>query len=222
MTQKIDCETRIGEETTVSDIEEQLEMSKVSHGNEGHYLCDWCSKGVSFSSNSRVSHYISDSVLDTGHEECAFINRERALTQLATYCEECSSKRLLFPCEGFSELRIQFTLTDDGRMSQVSVTDISLRKDGIPWNPVHVTEKITETDFQKNAFLTGHLYGPENMVTVFLSWSESEIDIRDMVKPDGSIRGKYLGRARKKYNEFRSKMGDYSRDKFSSHVRNSR
>lgn len=117
-------------------------MSKVSHGS--HYL--WCSKGVSFSSNSRVSHYIS--VL--GHED----NRERALTQLATYCGSSN----LFPCEGFSELRIQFTLTDDGRMSQVT----DLRKDGIPW----VTD--TETDFQKNAFLTGHLYGPENMVSLMV------------------------------------------------------
>jgi hypothetical protein len=211
-------------EMNASDIENHMESSEFHHDNEAdHFLCDWCSKGVSIASEPRVSHYMADSVLDTGHRECKMINSNNVLTQLATYCEECSSKRLLFPCEGFSEIRVQFTIKEDPIMRDVEVTDISPDDDGIPWDPVSLTERVTQRDFQSNALLTGHLYAPENIVTAFLSWLDN-VDIRSMIQPDGQIRPKKLGQARREFRDFKKSMvkDGYSRSGFSSYVRDKR
>jgi hypothetical protein len=118
-----------------------------------------------------------------------------------------------------------FDLNEEKVKRNVEVTDLSPRNDGIPWDPKELSERITQIQWEQQLFVTmlsgqDNLWGPENMVTFFLS-SVDEVDIRQLVKWDGSLDPKLLGQARRKYEEFRKKMskGGRSRKKFRDHVR---
>jgi len=106
-------------------------------------------------------------------------------------------------------------------MSNPEVTDVSSADDGIPWNPRELSEKITGVPWEANAILAGdELWGPENMVTVFLSMG-SGIDIRELIKWDGSLDPQVLGHARREYRAFTRKMLEkgQTRTAFRDHVR---
>lgn len=192
-----------------------------------HFLCDFCSKGVNYQSKPRPGGYIADRVLNIDHPVWQnAVQREPApLVPLGTYCEACATRLLLFPCKGFAEVRVFFDLDDERVMRNVAVTDVSPRDDGIPWNPKDLTEQITGVPFEQNALVAAlgdddHLWGAENMVTMFLSVG-SGVDIRELVRWDGSLDPRALGRARKEYQQFVEKMRrhGYSRRAFRDHVR---
>lgn len=219
-------DNHVNPNVTVSELEdafEDVEFNYAKGEDKDHYLCDWCSKGVPIQSEPRVSQYLADRVVNETHPKSSMVNRQRKVTQLATYCPECSHSFLFFPCTGFAEARLQFSLTENGSMTEVEVTDVSPRDDGVPWNPVEISESITQVPFEQNAIAADDIYGPENFVTIFQSYLETT-EIRSIVKHDGSLDPKELGRARKEYDEFRSKMRQegYSRGAFSSHVREKR
>lgn len=207
---------------TVESLTAELEGSEfMTHDdNDDHFICDFCSKGVSFASKPRVGYYLADGLLRQT-ETARRIREERRLTSLATYCPECTTKMLLFPCQGFTEVRALFDLDTDRIMKNVEITDVSGRDDGIPWDPRELSERITGVPFETNRIAAGeHLWGPENLVTFFLSIAEG-VDIRELVKWDGSLDPKLLGRARREYKEFQEKMHSqgHGRRAFSKHVR---
>lgn len=185
-----------------------------------HFECDWCSIGVAYESNARVGMYVADRVLKDGRAVSRKLNRAGKLVPLASYCEECTTRLLLFPCRGFTEVRLRFDLGADRIMRNVEITDISPRDDGVPWEPRDLAEQVMQMPFEQNALLSGFLYGPENMVTMFLSIGDG-IDIRELVKYDGSYDPRLLGQARKQYDEFDKKMraADFDRVAFRDHVR---
>lgn len=210
--------------TTVERLTDEYEGGKFHayQPNAAHFECDWCSKGVAYKSKPRVGHYMADRVLNPTTPKAKQVNRQRRLAPLATYCEECTSYNLLFPCKGFTEVRLLFDLDENMVMQNVDVTDISAEDDGIPWDPRELSEKITRVPFTENALFAGldHIWGPENIVTVFLSIG-AEIDIRELVKWDGSLDPQLLGQSRRKYQDFREKMGQHGHDRraFRDHVR---
>lgn len=219
----MDPDTRVNPDTTVGELEERFEgQDFLAQPEKDHFVCDFCSKGVKYSSKPRVAQYIADDVLNMNHPKAAQIKRGRPLVQLASYCEECSKQQLFFPCEGVAEARVFIDLDKERVMRNVKATDASPRDDGIPWDPKELSEKITTIPFDANVAIAGgdHLWGPENMVTFFLS-TVGEIDIRELVKWDGSIDPKLLGRARKEYEQFGRKMEQhgYSRKAFRDNVR---
>lgn len=219
-------DTQVHPHLTVGEVEELFEGKqfhyKTDEGND-HYICDWCSKGVSIASEPRVSQYLADKVINESHPKSGVVNRQRKLTQLATYCPECSHSFLLFPCTGTAEVRLQFSLSDEETMTEVEVTDASPRDDGVAWDPAEISESITQVSLDQNAISQEAIYGPENFVTIFQSSLETT-EIRSIVNPDGTIDPKELGRARKEYEEFQSKMRQegYTREAYSSHVRSNR
>jgi len=195
---------------TDEEIEEEFEGSEFNPDDPGeeHFVCDFCSKGVNYTSHPRVAHYVADDVINDTFEGSTqipdYIHRERPLVPLATYCPNCSKKRLFFPCEGYAEAHIYFTLEKGKTMRDVEVTDISGRDNGIPWDPYEVSERITpheSWDLQKIMAEQEHLWGPENMVTHFLA-VVGEVDIRELVKWDGTLENKKVGFARKQYQKF--------------------
>lgn len=195
--------------------------------DEDHFECDFCSKGVAYKSNPRVGGYVADNVLNTNHPKWQAALRQggRPIVPLASYCEECSTRLLLFPCEGFAEVRTFFDLDEDMVMRNVEITDLSGRDDGISWDPKELMEEISGVPFEEERLLAAmmgqdHLWGPENMVTVFLS-TVGGVDIRELVKWDGSLDPKLLGQARRKYEDFQKKMQKHghSRRAFRDHVR---
>lgn len=226
----MDSNTRINPEWTVGELIEEFEGHDFlpTDTEKDHFLCDWCSTGVSYSSEPRVAGYVADRVINTDHPTWveATLGREvQPLVPLASYCKDCSQRKLLFPCEGFAEVRYFFDLDEDMVMRNVEVTDVSPRDDGIPWDPKALAEAITQTSWKERGFLAlllggDHLWGPENMVTFFLSVGTG-VDIRELVKWDGSLDPKALGRARRKYKEFQKMMKreGHSRQAFRDHVR---
>jgi len=222
-----DPDKQINDNYTVGELTENFEGDDFlpSDPEKDHFLCDFCSKGVSYESNPRVGHYIADDVLNSEHPVWQKHGGSGTLVPLASYCEECSIRMLFFPCEGFAEVRVFFDLDEEKVKRNVEVTDLSPRNDGIPWDPKELSERITQIQWEQQSFvamLSGQddLWGPENIVTFFLS-SVNGVDIRQLVKWDGSLDPKLLGQARRKYEKFRKKMskGGHSRKKFRDHVR---
>lgn len=218
-----DADERINPGWTVGEVEKEFEGKPFLNDVEGaKFLCDFCSKGVSYSRRKTVTGYIADDILNPDHPK--WPRGQRPLVPLATYCPECSTHRLLFPCEGFAEIRYRFTVDDDGIFRDVEVTDISPRDDGIPYDATEVSEQITGVPWEHQSLVSmvarGDMWGPENFITFFLS-SVDGIDPRNLIRWDGSVDPQQLGLARRKYENFAEKMqrGGYSRTKFRDHVR---
>lgn len=193
--------------------------------DKNHFECDFCSTGVFYASEPRVGQYLTDRIPHNATPEAREVNNYGKITPMATYCEDCATKLLYFPCEGYTEVRLFMDLDEDMVHKNVEVTDISPADDGIPWDPAEVSSKITGIDFDRHARSQPDvMMAPENIVTFFLSVS-TEIDIRELVNHDGTINGKALGRARREYKEFRDKMAKHRNDRsrhrkaFRDHVR---
>lgn len=223
----IDHDTRINPDWTVAQLLDLYDghTYETKHDHPDRFICDFCAAGVAYSSSPCVAQYVTDRVLNPDHPVWQSKIREhpgkRPLTPLATYCEDCAARRLYFPCEGFNEARVFFTLEEDRTMSNPEVTDVSSADDGIPWNPRELSQKITGVPWEANAILAGdELWGAENMVTVFLSMG-SGVDIRELVKWDGSLDPQVLGHARREYRAFTRKMLEkgQTRTAFRDHVR---
>lgn len=227
----MDAETVIKPGLTVEKVIEEFEGRdfEASNPEEKHFICDFCSKGVNYASNPRVGHYLADDVLNENHNYARQIKQNRPLVPLASYCEDCTTRNIMFPCEGTAEVRMLFDLDESRTMHNVEVTDVSPRDDGIPWDPREVSEKIMEVPFDAQAGMAslmsqaGDLWGPENMVTFFLA-SVDGVDIRELVQWNGSLDPKVLGQARRKFEDFQQEMrkGGHSRKTFRDNVRGSR
>ena len=195
------------------------------------FECDFCSKHVSYASEPRIGQYHADAVLNRDSDLARRINRERPLATMATYCPDCTTRRLLFPHEGTMEVRLLADLGADKRLTNVEVTDVSPHDDGIPWDPRELSESITGIPFDQHVGRASEpgamLWAPENMVTFFLSIGGG-IDIREVVRWDGSLDPQALGRARTAYREYIEKMqaarasGKNHRREFTKHVRGDR
>lgn len=228
----VDRDENINDGWTVGELLDEFEDEefKPADPERDHFTCDFCSKGVNYTSKPRVGGYVTDNVLNVDHPmwRRASQGLNNPLVPLASYCEDCSQRLLLFPCRGFAEVRIFFDLDRDKMMQNVEVTDLSPSDDGIPWDPRELSEAITEVSFRDKelvAALTGHdhLWGPENMVTFFLSIGGG-VDIRQLVNFDGSLNPKILGRARKEHDKLMEKMEREGHDRgtFRNHVRGDR
>lgn len=175
--------------------------------DEHHWLCDWCSMGVSYAKEPRIANYMADKVADQETRHGQHINSERKLTMLASYCPEHSHERLLFPTTEATEVRLMFTVNEDRTITDAEVTDVSPEGDGIPWNPRELAEKITEAPYEQMAVLSSAndmVMGPENILTYFDALGTG-VDIREMVDWEGNIDPKALGRARKKLDEVKER-----------------
>jgi len=217
----------INPEWTVASFAEMLEGSEFNptNPNKNHFECDFCSKGVMYQSEPRVASYFADNILNTDHPIWQQHGDRRPMVALATYCEDCTYPLLYFPCEGFAEVRVISDLDADRTMHNVDVEDVSARDDGIPWDPKEFVHRVTGTPFEDSMLIQSlhsrdHVWGPENMVTVFLSIG-SGIDLREIIKHDGSLDDRKLGQARKEQEKFRKKMArhGHSRLAFRKHVR---
>jgi hypothetical protein len=228
-----DPDKQINDNWTVGELEAEFEGQEyVTHHQvrkEDHFFCDFCSRGIAYQSNPRVAWYVADGVLNPGHPVWRQAVKERfggkPIVPLAVYCPGCSTRRVLFPCEGYAEVHAFFDL-DEGRvLKNVEVTDVSPPDDGIPWEPRELSERITEIPWDQHMLMQtisaeDQLWGPENMITFFLSAVDG-VDPRELIQYDGSLDPKLLGQARKSWKQFRKKMkrGGHSRKKFRDHVR---
>lgn len=210
--------------TSVDRLEDEMEGQIMSTADveKQHFMCDFCARGVPWSSQQRVGHYLADGVCHNNNDRARQVNATRKLTQLATYCEDCTYRLLYLPCDGFTEVRALFTTepVEDGyggRMTDVEVTDVSPADDGIPWRPDNITQRVFGVGVSE--VLTNNpdvnLMGPENIATVFMSFGAG-IDIRQMVNPDGTFDADGVSRARRKYEKFAQKMavGEMERTTF--------
>lgn len=221
----IDPETTLTPGVTAEELVAEFEgevFDALYEDSDEHFLCDYCSKGVSFASEPEVAWYIADDVLDppvTG--EVQHIKENRPLVPLAVYCPEHANRMLYFPCEGFAEARVVFSLDADRVMHDLVVTDHSPRDDGIPWDPRELSERVTGVPFAENALMAPEeLWGPENMVTFFLA-IDTEVDLRELIQWDGTLDPKLLGQARKQWENFAKEMRERYHDErsFSRYVR---
>lgn len=197
------------------------EEFKPTDPSNPHFTCDFCSKKVRYDTDPSTSYYVADDVLNENHRLTPTVREHHPVVPLASYCEECTTERLYFPCEGFGEVRMVFDLDEDLTIHNVDVSDVSDRSDGIPWDPKEFSEAILQIPFEANpAVQSDHLWGPENMVTFFMS-SVREMDISEVIEWDGTLDPKAVGRARKKHREFREKMreSEYEEDAFTRTVR---
>lgn len=213
---------------TVEELERSYEGTEfhAAYPEKDHLECDFCSKGVHYQSKPRLGHYMADGLPASETPTARQVNRAGVLTGLGTYCDECSTRRLLFPCEGYGEARLFFDLDDDRVIRNVQVTDVSGPDDGIPWDPAELSEEITGVPFEDHQALAGDdvNMGPENIVRFFLSLN-ANIDIREVVKWDGSLDPRALGRARKAYQQMLEKsqrlnpgQAGLTKDQFRDHI----
>lgn len=228
----IDDDVQITPKTTVGQLTDTYEGRPflAASDSPNAFECDFCSAGVSYAQEPTIAQYVADDILgpvsERSHPKARQVREMRPLVQLASYCPDCSHRRLYFPCEGYAEARLYCELVADEEsdsgvaMQNVRVTDVSPRDDGIPWDPEEVAEAITGVPYADLGFFEHDLFGPENTVTFFLS-SVQGVDIRELVQWDGSLDPKVLGRARRKFEEFHERMRTegHSRKKFRDHVR---
>lgn len=183
-------------------IEENLrgEQFNSSYSSDEHYLCDWCSKGVPYKKNPTISFYLCDSLI-TGQEY-------KSVAMLATYCEDCSSRLLYFPCRGYNEIRVVSTLNEDQIIQDPEVTDVSLKSDGVPWDPIDVHEKISGVPREVSMKQASEIeMAPENIIT-FLESILSEVAVTSIINPDGSIDREILNKAKQEFREGIKKSGN--------------
>lgn len=220
---------RFTDELTVADLEDRIEGEPFLPGTESddHFICDFCSTGVKYSSDPRIGIYVADGILTPELPMWrGRVDRGEEIAALATYCEDCATKRLLFPCRGYAEARLFASISPDRRAVDVEATDVSPADDGIPWDPAELHESITTIPFRKYLDVTimgggPTMWGPENIVTFFLSF-EDGVDIRDLVKYDGSIDRELLQDARDDFGDLLTEMrraGEDSRRAFRDRVR---
>jgi hypothetical protein len=195
--------------TTVAELENYVEGQPHTPPerlhNARHWECDYCSKGWSYTGGSDAIGYLADRIIGDSREANA-LRKQPRLTTLALYgTDHPWSRKLLFPCEGFTEVRYTAHITEDGHYEDVEITDVSPADDGIPWDPRAVSEAITQVSYDALDAMGDERMGPENTVVWFLAISD-ECDIRDLVSWDGSLNGKELGRARREYEDFRTQL----------------
>lgn len=208
---------------TAAELEADMNGTKIGERRSAdhHWLCDWCSKGVSFNAEPRCAGYMADWTADSVTTEAKWIAKTGRLANLAGYCPECSTPKLLFPREGTTEVRYMADIDTDGHLRNVEVTDISPADDGIPWEPNEVMQLITGAPIDVIiGDERGEAMGPENIVTVLLAVNP-DIDIRELVNWDGSIDRKVLGRARKMFRKHGEEMAEtgFDRTHFRDHAR---
>jgi len=191
--------------TNVEQFEEEnSDVAWPSVNADGEYFeCDFCSACVNYKTEPRVGHYLSDRLVHAESETEQYINNRGKLWPLAVYCEDCANRRLFYPAKGYTEVRGMFTLDEDTMKREYEITDVSNRDEGIPWDPEELMSKISkgQTTELKEYFKMIHGFelrmGPEDVVRSI--FANGDIDIREIVKWDGSIDDKALGRARRKY-----------------------
>ena len=148
------------------------------------------------------------------------IHQKRLLTQLATYCSSCSDELLFFPCHGFAEVRVIFSVDENWVIWDPEVTDVSKRDDGINWDSCELSEEISSIPFSLNAIISGNqLWGPENVFTIYDS-ALKNVNMDSLVRYDGTIDSDILDVAREQYDRFVKVMSDsgYDEGAFTDYV----
>lgn len=193
---------------TVGDLEAFYEGRDfvTAHPSKNHFICDWCETGVPLTTSKRLSQYIVRNVINDENpiwQQIIGRSGTRPFAPMAAYCTDCTTRLLLLPCEGYTEVRLAFDIGDDGTYRNVEVTDFSPAEDGIPWNPAELYEQITRVPFHK-ALLTeargAELWAPEDIVRIFQSMGPN-LDIRNAIRADGSFDPRELDRAREAFDE---------------------
>ena len=225
----LDEDDHVTDTVTVGDLEEHYEGSDFTavDPSKDHFICDWCTKGVPYTTNNRVSQYIVNNIINDENpiwQQTIARSGTRPFAPVATYCADCTTRLLLLPCEGYTEVRLAFDMGDDRTYRNVEVTDISPAEDGIPWNPAELSEEITGVPFhmyvQMAAAQGAELWAPEDIVRMFQSIGP-HLDIRKAIRADGSFDPQELDRAREAYDEFTRELqrNGFSREWFRDHTR---
>lgn len=209
-----DADDYVTDAVTVGDLEAYYEGRDftTAHPSEDHFICDWCATGVSYTASNRVSQYIVNNIINDENpfwQQIIAHSGTRPFRPMAIYCADCTTRRLLLPCEGYTEIRLAFDMGDDRTYRNVEVTDFSPDEDGIPWNPAELSEQITGIPFHKHALLTAaqgvELWAPEDIVLRFQTIGP-DLDIRNAIRADGSLNPRALERAREAYDEFAQEL----------------
>jgi len=223
MSPQIPKNKQLSPSVTVGDLQKTLNGHKLSPditSKTSNMKCDYCSSKIF--TNDKVSQYLCDDVLNTKHPKAKYIKESNQFVQLATYCSSCTSELLFYPCRNYSEIRTVFKLSDSWDMINLTVTDVSLNSDGIPWKPKQLSEKISTISFEKSELITNdNLWGPENIYTIYNA-ALKNIAVEDIINYDGSINNKKLSTAKKEYENFRNIMGSkgFTENAFRDYVKN--
>jgi hypothetical protein len=223
-----DVDDHVTDTVTVGDLEAHYEGRDftAAYPSKDHFICDWCATGVPYTTSNRLSQYIVNDIINDGNpiwQQAIGPSGTRPFTTMATYCADCTTRLLLLPCEGYTEVRLAFDMGDDRTYRNVEVTDFSPEKDGIPWDPEELSEQITGVPFHKNvqfaAAKGAELWAPEDIVRGFQSIGP-HLDIRKAIRADGSFNPRALDRAREAYDEFAQEFqhNDFSRKWFRDHI----
>lgn len=224
-----DVDDHVTDAVTVSDLEAHYEGRDFIAPDppKEHFICDWCTTGVPYTTSKRLSQYIVKNIINDQNpiwQQTITRSGIQPFAPMGTYCADCTTRLLLLPCEGYTEVRLAFDMGDDGTYRNVEVTDFSPAEDGIPWNPAELSEQITGVPFHKNALLAGaqgaELWAPEDIIRIFQSIGPN-LDIRSAIRADGSFDPRELDRAREAYDEFVQELqrNDFSQKWFRDHIR---
>lgn len=230
----LDADDHVTDAVTVDDLEAYYEGRDCVLGDpsKDHFVCDWCEKDVPYPTNERLGLYLTNDVINDDHPSWRLMTvpvGSPPLVPIAVYCEECTTRRLLLPCEGYAEARLTFNIGEDKTSRDVEVTDVSPSEDGIPWNPAELYEQVTGVPFDKNVLLSAlltqgnELWGPEDVVRICQSIG-AEVDIREVIRADGSLSPGALSQAQEAYTEFSREYqrNGCSRKWFQEHLRQDR
>lgn len=209
--------------TTVDTFEAELDgwAFNAYHPEQRYFHCDWCSKGVEYQAEPRVAQYWCDRIPHDATAKAREINHKRRLAPMATYCEECSLRLLLFPCRGYTEVRTFATVTPDRVYEDLTISDISAADDGIPWPPASIFETLTDIPFDEYPKYAAKevTMAPENIITWFLVATDGAVDIRELVRWDGSIDPTKLAEARHAHENYLREMAtDRDRSAFRNRI----
>lgn len=192
---------------TLDQLRESLEggPARAEPFEDEDNLCDWCSRGIPYNRTRRHAFYMADDVIVVNNPKAQQVRNTRRLALAAEYCHECAKQRLLFPCAGYTELRVMADVKPNGTLENVEITDVSAEDDGIPWEPMEVTEALTQMD-PMLGYRGPHIWCPENTVTKFLSLAPG-CDIREIVNWQGEIQPGPLAEAQEAFSEMAKEMG---------------
>lgn len=131
----------MADQTAVEQWLDALEGRKLADWDPERsvYRCDYCSETIHplkhgrTNEDRRVSHYVSDKILEPGEGIVEFERGPFAF--LRSYCPGCNRTRVRYPCQGFNELILSSHLRPEGSYTHFRIEHFSGADDGEPWDP---------------------------------------------------------------------------------------
>lgn len=110
-----------------------IEGTQTPQSTDGRdVVCDYCEATIE--PNTPVTNYIANKLLN---KEFLPVEGDH-FHFLRVYCSDCDRQELKYPCRGYTEILLAGYIDEQKRLQDLSIADVSVSSDGIPYDPKEV------------------------------------------------------------------------------------